>query len=351
MLVDSVMIVGNIASGNDPDQGGGGLFNDGGDLTVRMSTVVNNIADGTAGSGGGILNTAGGTLIVNSTLIQGNTSVRAGGGVEDNASITTLTDVDLIGNETGPTPGNGGGFHSTGASTVNILAGMVMSNTAAAEGGGVWNSGAGTMNVDKVVIAYNSAEGTTATRGGGGVFNVGGPLHVSNSTIGENSAANNGGGVKSIGGETMLTNVTINDNTDTGDVSSIFAMTGTVTLRNSIVASSDDSPLCAGDIVDESAPNLASDDSCGASIVDDPMLQALQDNGGSTMTYALDESSKAVDAGDDVICAAAPINNFDQRGFTRLRGVHCDLGAFESDELSEFFRLWLFWIGKDKSFD
>jgi hypothetical protein len=39
--------------------------------------------------------------------------------------------------------------------------------------------------------------------------------------------------------------------------------------------------------------------------------------------------SLAIDAGDDAICAAPPINNLDQRGHARPVGAHCDVGAVE----------------------
>jgi hypothetical protein len=46
------------------------------------------------------------------------------------------------------------------------------------------------------------------------------------------------------------------------------------------------------------------------------MLGSLQNNGGPTQTMA--------------ICAAAPGNNLDQRGFPRPLGPYCDIGAYEA---------------------
>jgi hypothetical protein len=43
----------------------------------------------------------------------------------------------------------------------------------------------------------------------------------------------------------------------------------------------------------------------------------------------LGEGSAAIDAADDAICAAPPVNNLDQRGFIRPWGAHCDIGAVE----------------------
>jgi hypothetical protein len=48
-------------------------------------------------------------------------------------------------------------------------------------------------------------------------------------------------------------------------------------------------------------------------------------------------SSDAIDAGDDTACAAAPINNVDQRGVSRPQDgdgdnvAVCDIGAFEAE--------------------
>ena len=44
---------------------------------------------------------------------------------------------------------------------------------------------------------------------------------------------------------------------------------------------------------------------------------------------ALGPGSAALDAANDATCAAAPVNNLDQRGFTRPQGLHCDIGAVE----------------------
>ena len=44
---------------------------------------------------------------------------------------------------------------------------------------------------------------------------------------------------------------------------------------------------------------------------------------------ALGPGSAALDAADDAICAAPPVNNLDQRGIARPQGPHCDIGAVE----------------------
>jgi hypothetical protein len=103
MTVEGTLIEGNTASGAMSNNGGGGLFNNGGMLSVNGATIRNNKADGAAGSGGGILNDVGGMLVVASSTLSANSAVRAGGGIEDNAGASVaLTDVDLLGNSNRP---------------------------------------------------------------------------------------------------------------------------------------------------------------------------------------------------------------------------------------------------------
>ena len=44
-------------------------------------------------------------------------------------------------------------------------------------------------------------------------------------------------------------------------------------------------------------------------------------------------ASPAIDAGDQAVCAAAPVNDLDQRGFVRPGSGHtdCSIGAYEAD--------------------
>ena len=59
MTVRGTLVDDNEASGADADQGGGGLYNDGGFLIINPGTIVsNNRASGASGSGGGVLQRA-----------------------------------------------------------------------------------------------------------------------------------------------------------------------------------------------------------------------------------------------------------------------------------------------------
>ncbi|TYP83716.1 right-handed parallel beta-helix repeat-containing protein [Blastococcus xanthinilyticus] len=158
MTVERSTISRNTASGDEATMGGGGLFQDAGagTLTVTRSQVTDNVADGAAGSGGGILNDQG-TVVVERSVITGNSSMRAGGGIEANVGTTTLSRTELNRNTTGAAPGNGGGLHLTGAGTVTIERSRVTGNAAANEGGGLWNSETGTMTVSRTDIRRNTA--------------------------------------------------------------------------------------------------------------------------------------------------------------------------------------------------
>lgn len=160
MAVSDTRVTGNDANGDMAENrnGGGGLFNEvGGTLIVDDSRITGNTADGGAlTSGGGILNDRG-TLRVSDTEIRNNQANRAGGGIETDAGTVRLDDVTLANNRTGPSPGNGGGFHTTGPGDVRIDDSTVTGNSAANEGGGLWNSSVGTMIVTDTRVRGNSA--------------------------------------------------------------------------------------------------------------------------------------------------------------------------------------------------
>ncbi len=216
MTIDGTTVDGNTASGADANQGGGGVFNAGGTLTVMNATITNNIADGAAGSGGGILNDEG-SLTVMDTELNGNSSMRAGGAIEDNSvagNMLTLTNVDMMGNSTASAPGNGGGLHITGEGDSMITGGTASGNTASAEGGAYWN-GTGEMTIDGTTIDGNTASGADADQGGGGIFNAGGTVIVNNAIINNNiadGAAGSGGGILNDEGSLTVMDTELNGN-------------------------------------------------------------------------------------------------------------------------------------------
>lgn len=219
--MDAVDINNSVANGADANQGGGAIYN-AGTLTINRGEISSNSAPMGSGSGGAIFNDEGASLSVTQTLFNNNSAQRAGGAIEARAnSTTTLDGVTLNANMTGPSPGNGGGLHITGAGDATINGGEISGNTAAAEGGGLWN-GFGTMLVTGTTISGNTASGADADNGGGGIFNNEGTLEISGATISANmadGASGSGGGILNKGSEMRTGTVTVTDSAITGNSS------------------------------------------------------------------------------------------------------------------------------------
>ncbi|WP_170134747.1 choice-of-anchor Q domain-containing protein, partial [Marinirhabdus gelatinilytica] len=221
-----------------------GIFNAGGTLDVSNATIMNNVADGAAGSGGGILNDEG-VLTVSATTISNNTSVRAGGGIEDNSiagNMLLLDSVDFVDNMTSASPGNGGGLHITGEGDASITGGSATGNIAAAEGGALWNS-VGIMTIDGMTIDGNEAQGADPDNGGGGVFNNGGTLTITNSTTITNNlatgASGSGGGLLSVDGDVSVTDITFDGNAANRAGGAIEIIDGTLSIVTSLLTNND----------------------------------------------------------------------------------------------------------------
>ena len=230
----------NEAQGDDADEGGGGLYNDGGTMLVNPDTrVTNNRATGASGSGGGILNnfavvsgtegpdTIRGFLRLNDATVASNTAMRAGGGIEHAAGagdgsipLLLVYNSRVDSNVVMTSPGNGGGIHVGGNGMSNITRSSVSNNSAGAEGGGLWN-GVGRMVVRNTVVDSNVALGDDASQGGGGLYNNGGTLIVNPGTRVTNNEASgtsgSGGGIlnalATIGEEDFAGTLRVNDAT------------------------------------------------------------------------------------------------------------------------------------------
>lgn len=160
---------------------------------------------------------------------------------------------------------------------------------------------------------------------------------VANSTISGNSAGGTGGGIRNADTTLRLTHSTVAGNSAASGAGGIS--NGEVTIvSGSIVADQAAGPDCANTSILASLGNsLESATSCGFSLADDVQngnadLGPLADNGGPTFTHALGAASEAREAGDNAVCAAAPVDGIDQRGVTRPQpgGGDCDIGAFEA---------------------
>ncbi|MGB3798338.1 MAG: hypothetical protein WA952_00915, partial [Lewinella sp.] len=248
LAVSGTNFRGNVALGDDADQGGGALYNNGGGVITLSDgvTIENNKATGIAGSGGGILNNIGATLTISDSRIALNEANRAGGGIEDasgSGSVVTITETNINDNVVYDAPGNGGGIHIGSDGDLLITGGSVDMNKAGAEGGGIWN-GAGTLTVSNTVVRMNEAMGDDADQGGGGLYNNGnGTIIVKdNARILDNKAtgtAGSGGGILNNTGATLTimdSDVSGNEaNRAGGGIEDASGSTSMFTITNSFV--------------------------------------------------------------------------------------------------------------------
>ncbi|MBX3015935.1 MAG: cadherin-like domain-containing protein [Caldilineaceae bacterium] len=255
-------------------------------------------------------------------------------------NITIARDVTINGATTGSTIVDGAGKDSvfqvtSGVVTLNSLTiqhGFGYVYNSARNGGGIFNMG--TLTVNNSTFLDNGADF------GGAINNwFGSTLTVNNSTFSGNRVTSGGGiynrSTASISNSTFSGNSAIYG----GD---LYNYGGIFILKNTILANALSGGNCINGTqysVTSGQNNLIQDatKACemkhgvnGNLVGLDPKLGPLQNNGGATPTMLLLPDSPAIDAGDDTACQAAPVGGFDQRGSTRPKGVHCDIGAVEA---------------------
>ncbi|APB32318.1 filamentous hemagglutinin family outer membrane protein [Gloeomargarita lithophora Alchichica-D10] len=367
-----------IRNGNAPGNGGG-INNALGNVTLTNATVSNNTAGMT---GGGIFaGGTGGTVTLTNSTVSDNTANKEGGGIRANGTVT-LTDSIVSGNTAN---GSGGGIKAT---TVTLTDSIVSGNTANGSGGGI-NSGIVTLTNSTVsentvtvgngggirangtvTLTNSTVSGNVVTTRNGGGINAGGTVTLTNSTVSDNTANKEGGGIRA-NGTVTLTNSTVSGNTagtkgggiltfstggtirnstiafNTADNSGgIFRNGGTIDIGNSIVAqntATTTSPDIGSSTVGTGYINAGNNligintgfegtfatgtlvGTAGSPV--DPLLGALANNGGATLTHALLTGSPAINAGNNAITTVTT----DQRGvgFPRISGGTVDIGAFE----------------------
>ena len=216
-----------IAVTNGDGEGGGGIYNDGGTLTLTNCALSRNRAFGNGGgiynagtatltmedctltynladalaSGGAIFN-AGTATLANCTLSE-NGGHSAGGGLA-NTGTATLTNCLLSGNWAGDSGGGGGIFNARTA--ILTLEYCTLSENSGGAAGGLANAGSATLT--NCTLSRNSA----GVSGGGLINTRPGTLTLTNCTLGDNSAGGNGGGIFNPGGTLTLTNCALSGN-------------------------------------------------------------------------------------------------------------------------------------------
>lgn len=284
----------------------------------------------------------------------GNSAVLGGGIYNSYGSNPLLTDVTFSGNTALDSGGGMLNYYNSSPTLRNVLFN---------------NNSAGTNNVQSQPHCQSDASTCGGNSGGGGMYNAGGTGsdYVLISPILENVTfiGNQGGYGGAIYNDNhanpVLRNVTIAQNTALGvdilDGSGNPTGSRTAGLGAGLYNVMESNPqvinsILWGNVLDNSTRtdqiDSATTDYQGApdtsaaqvtySIVQSgfdgvgnkdgsPLLGSLGAYGGFTETLPLLPGSAAIDAGNDGTgnCATA-----DQRGITRPKGAHCDMGAFES---------------------
>lgn len=244
------------------------------------------------------------------------------GGAIFNRGTVTLNNSTVSGNSAD----YGGGLYNRSGSVVTLNNSTISNNDASVNGGGMNNSSS------TVTLNASTVSGNTAYRAGG-ISNGFSTVTLSNSTISDNRASYSGGGMRNSFSTVTLTNSTVSGNRADYGGGLYNQLSSNLTLKNTIVANSTFGGDCFnnGSTITANNTNIIEDGSCGTSaLAIDPNLGPLANNGGPTKTQALLAGSGAIDAGDNAVCAAAPVSGKDQRAVTRPQGVACDIGAYEA---------------------
>jgi len=252
------------------------------------------------------------------------------GGVIFSSGSVTISNASFTGRNDGTADAyDGGAIYMYASGDVLTISDSSFALYKAASVGGAIRMYSGT--ISSSTFSNNSTIG--GGQDGGAIYSSG-TLNLTNSTFSANSVSDKGGAIYQ-GGNATIKNTTFYNNT-AGTGEAIYRSTGTVTLENSIVAKSTaSSSLCYN--VTSNDYNLQYNGTCFGAQANDrsgnPLLSALADNGGSTQTHALQAGSDAIDHANNTTCAAAPVNNVDQRGIARpVNGgtsLTCDIGSFE----------------------
>ncbi|MCL4487581.1 MAG: hypothetical protein M1570_05570 [Chloroflexi bacterium] len=297
-VLDGFTVTGGNANGAYPDNVGAGVEN----MTGRPTLTNLTFSGNSAVAGGGMYNNGSSPTLTNVTFTSN--SAASGGGMEnDSSSSPALTNVTFTSNFAN----NGGGMLND-ISSPTLTNVTFTSNSANTDGGGMYNSSS------SPTLGNVTFSGNSANTDGGGMYNLGSSPTLANVTFSGNSANTDGGGMYNRGGSPAIRNTILWANTALAGGPQIYNdATSTATVNDSVVQGG--------------CPAFST---CLGIIPQDPHLGPLGDYGGATQTIPLLPGSSAIDAGNNATCAAAPVNNLDQRGVARPQGAHCDIGAYES---------------------
>jgi predicted outer membrane repeat protein len=235
----------SIMSNSVVNNGGGVYINTGavtiGNASGGLVTVSSNVA---TNSGSGIYQ-AGGNLTLRHCNVSdnGNSSAGSGGGIRSAATLT-IADCIFANNRVNTTSGLGAGIYLNSSASVAI-SNMTIANTpataAARNGAGMFVSTAATVTITDSTFTGNRAQNI-----GGGLFvDLGNTATITSTTFSNNSAVSQGGAIANYGTLTLTAShllnnnggnyggALVNDNSTTGDSVSQTCITGNAATNGS----------------------------------------------------------------------------------------------------------------------
>ncbi len=165
----------SVISGNRADASGGGVYAEDGPASISKSSIRNNVADADEdanGDSGGLENED--FMTIRSSTVSGNSTsgIDGGGGIRNRLGTLTLVNSTIARNTaTHPTGVGGGGLRSDGEALI-MNAVTIARNSSAGDAGG-FDHDAGSFSVKNSLIALNTAPAAPNCQGGAGVTSFG----------------------------------------------------------------------------------------------------------------------------------------------------------------------------------
>jgi len=322
------------------NSGAGIVVNSSAVLNMNKVTVSGNrvipLNENSGGSAGGILSS--GQLTIRNSIITEN-SAFSGGGIFSSGESSSLTIIDSIISKNSANSGPAGISIQFG--TASISNSTINDNSLVDGVGGSAISVVFTEDFDmENSLVYNN--NTSAFGGGMQFINSGGD--IINTTISGNTGREGAGIFLSRSSVNLInSNISFNSNTSTSEDNgsihiSVADEEDKLTLSNTIVSNTaggndcwiDSNPNANFSPLSADRFNIIEDGSCNTNArAVNPLIGALTDNGGPTLTHELLAGSPAINAGNQSICNT--LQGTDQRGFPYVQ--LCDIGPFEFQTL------------------
>ena len=219
-----------LTNGLDTTYGGGAVINLG-ELTLRNTTIRDSNVDATH-SGGAIMSL--GPVVIADSLIENNTGGSAGGlYLFGEAADATVTNSTFRNNRTTSTTFGLGGAITTWNGADLTVRGSTLDQNTARKGGAIYNESTLTTIVVEADTMISRNQATDDN--GGGIFNVGGTLGLTDVTLAGNQSRYVGGGIFNESGSLTATNIVFNKNSVTiGGGGGVSNHDASATLANAI---------------------------------------------------------------------------------------------------------------------